>query len=303
MNIDDIKKVLVVGAGLTGRQIGLQCAIYGFEVVLYDKHSAQLEKAVSGIMGYLKGMVDGGRLSPGDRDASLARLSVIADPARAAEGVDLLIEAVPENPTIKAQVFSQFAGLCPPHAIFATNTSTLLPSMFAVMTRRPSLFAALHFHPDVWESNMVDIMPHPGTSADTIRVLHDFAKRIGQIPIVFSKESSSYIFNAIINAVIATSINLVVEEVASIEDVDRSWMGITKTPSGPFGIMDHVGLDVVLDVHRCWAGIIRDRQLQARMKFLEKYVDQGNLGIKTGKGFYSYPDPAYKSPSFLVGGK
>lgn len=302
MNAEDIKKVIVTGAGTMGQQIGLQCAMHAFDVVLYDNNAAQIERALLGINNFLDGMVQDGRLSPRDRGACLARISVLSNPETAAQGADLMIESVPENPLLKVQVFSQFGKLCPQHTVFTTNTSTLLPSMFAAATGRPDLFAAFHFHPYVWESNVVDIMPHPGTSAATMLLLQGFAKRIGQIPIVLAKESSSYVFNALIGAVISSSLNLVIDGITSIENVDRSWMGIMKLPAGPFGNMDQIGLDVILDVHKSWAGIIRDRQLMARIAFLEQYVLQGHLGVKTKKGFYTYPNPAYTMPSFLTVG-
>lgn len=301
MKVDDIGKVLVVGAGTLGAQIGLQCAMHGFTVVLYDNKATQLEKALAEIRNFLGSMLKD-RLTPSVQSATLERISTVNDPVKAAERVDLLIESVPENPMLKVQVFSQFGRLCPPHTVFATNTSTLLPSMFAAATGRPALFAALHFHPYVWDSNIVDIMPHSGTSAETMHLLQNFSTQIGQIPIVLSKENSSYVFNSMINAVISTALNLVIEGVASIEDVDRSWMGIMKLPVGPFGSMDQIGLDVLLDVHKCWAGIIRDRQLLARIAFLEKYVAKGRLGVKTQQGFYTYPNPAYTMPSFVTNG-
>jgi 3-hydroxybutyryl-CoA dehydrogenase len=208
---------------------------------------------------------------------------------------------VPEDPALKAHVFFQLDHVCPPHTIFTTNSSSLVPSMFAAATGRPAQFAALHFHSLVWESNVVDIMPHPGTAPETVEALTVFARRIGQIPIVLQKENHGYVFNAMFNELNTAAISLAANGVASPEDVDRAWMGVMKMPLGPFGWLDGVGLQTVWDITQYWAATTGDAQLQANADFLKQYVDKNWLGVKTGQGFYSYPDPAYARPGFLTG--
>jgi 3-hydroxybutyryl-CoA dehydrogenase len=159
----------------------------------------------------------------------------------------------------------------------------------------------MHFHTYVWDANVVDIMPHPGTSPETVEVLHAFAKRIGQIPILLHKENYQYVFNAMLGALNTAALKLAADEVASVEDIDRAWMGVMKIPIGPFGIMDVVGLQTVWDITQYWATVTGDAQLQANANFLKGYVDQEMLGVKNGKGFYQYPDPAYSRPDFLTG--
>lgn len=301
MNIEDVRRVLIVGAGTMGQQIGLQCAMHGYEVVVYDIAPEVLEAASAQIKAYAAHLVGQERLTQSEADATLARLSFTTDPEEAAAGADLLSESVPEDPALKGKVFAQFNELCPPHTIFTTNTSTLIPSMYAEATGRPAQFAALHFHTYVWDSNVVDIMPHPGTSPETVKLIYAFARRIGQIPIVLQKENYQYVFNAMLGALNTAAVKLVVDGVASVEDVDRAWMGVMKMPVGPFGILDIVGLKTVWDIVQFWATTVNDPQLQANANFLKQYVDKEWLGVKTGRGFYTYPDPAFARPDFLTG--
>jgi len=220
----------------------------------------------------------------------------------AAAEVDLVSESVPEDPELKGRVLGQFNELCPQRTIFTTNSSTLLPSMFAAATGRPDRFAALHFHIPVWSSNVVDVMPHPGTSAETTELLLAFARRIGQIPIRLRKENFGYVFNALYTAINREALTLVTNGIASVEDVDRAWIGIMKMPIGPFGMLDGVGLDTVWHITDYWARQLGDPQIRANADFVRTYLDRGRLGVKSGAGFYDYPDPAYAAPGFLESG-
>ena len=162
MQIDDIHSIFVIGSGTMGQQIGLQCAMHGYNVILYDILPEMLQIASHQINAYAANLVIQKRLTQNEADLSLARIRFTSSPEDAA-AADLVSESVPEDPALKAKVFAQFQKICPPHTIFTTNTSTLIPSMFADATGRPGQFAALHFHTYVWDSNVVDIMPHPGT--------------------------------------------------------------------------------------------------------------------------------------------
>ncbi len=303
MNIEDVHRVLIVGAGTMGQQIGLQCATHGYHVTLYDAAEDALTTALSQVRLYATQMVAGGFLTSEEAGAALAGIAASSDPVRAGADADLLSESVPEDPELKGRVLAQFNQLCPARTIFTTNTSSLIPSMFAEATGRPAQFAALHFHQYVWDSNVVDIMPHPATSPETVELLYTFAQRIGQIPIVLKKENHGYVFNAMLNALNRAALSLAARGVASVEDVDRAWMGVMKTRAGPFGILDHIGLQLAWDITRYWAEALNDPELQANADFLRQYIERGRLGVKSGRGFYAYPDPAYAQPGFLTGGE
>jgi 3-hydroxybutyryl-CoA dehydrogenase len=302
MDIGDVRRVLVVGSGTMGLQIGLQCATHGYDVAMYDLEPAALDAGARRMVAYADELVTTGLIDSTARDRALGRVTWTSDPAAAAAEADILSESVPEDPALKGRVVGQFNALCPTRTIFTTNTSSLLPSTFAAASGRLDRFAALHFHQPVWQSNVVDVMPLPGTSPETTDLLWAFARKIGQIPIHVRKESPGYVFNAMYNAVNREAITLAANGVASVEDVDRAWMAIFKMPIGPFGMLDGVGFDTVWHITDYWAGRTGDAQLRRNASFLKGYLDRGCLGVKSGEGFYRYPDPAYARPDFVTSG-
>ncbi len=299
MNIEDIKRVLILGAGTMGQQIGFLCAMHGYDVVYYDLSQEILDKALRRIAKLGSWYVSIGRLTEEKLQHALARISATPDPAKAAHDVDFVSESVPEDPELKGKVFAQFHKLCPERTIFTTNTSMLVPSMFAKATGRPEKLVALHFH-DVRSTNVVDVMPHPGTAPEVTRLVHDFAVSIGQIVIMLHRENSGYVFNTMLSSLFSSALTLASRNVSSIEDIDRSWMGVMHTAMGPFGIMDQVGISTVWIITDYWAKKTGDAQAQANADFLKQYVDKGHLGFKTNQGFYTYPNPAYMDEKFLL---
>jgi len=301
MIIEDIKKVLILGAGTMGQQIGLQCAINGYDTIYYDISAEILDNAMGRVNKLASWYVSVGRITEEQLREALDRISTTTDPAFAARDADIISESVPEDPEIKGKVFSQFNRLCPEHTIFTTNTSMLVPSMFADATGRPDRFAALHFH-DLRSTNVVDVMPHPGTSAKVTQIVHDFAERIGLVVIMLKQENNGYVFNAMLGQLFLSALKLASRNIASYEDIDRAWMGVTLMGMGPFGIMDQVGLNTVYNIANYWAVKRQDPQAKVCADFLKQYVDKGYLGYKTKKGFYVYPNPAYGKPDFLLKG-
>jgi 3-hydroxybutyryl-CoA dehydrogenase len=299
MQIDDVRRVAIVGAGTMGQQIGFQCAGHGYNVVLYDVNPAALEGAKERIETYARGLEGGGAITSELRDSAQARITLTTDLATAAQEADLLSEAVPEDPDLKGRVLAEFNAACPPRTIFMTNTSTLVPSQFAKASGRPDRLLALHFHLPVWINNLADVMPHPGTAPDVTQLVLAFARRIGQLPVELHREHNGYVFNSMYSALNSAAITLAQQGVASIEDIDRSWMHITKARVGPLGALDAVGLDTVWTITDYWARQLADPQLRANAAFLKEYVDRGALGVKAGRGFYTYPDPAYARPGFI----
>ncbi len=302
MKIEDIRNVLIIGAGNMGQQIGFQCAVSGYEVVLYDVGQAALEKAKDRIGKLAKTYMAARRLTEESAHDSLKRIKMSYDAEEAGRKSDFVSESVPEDPVLKSNVFAQFNKICPPHAIFTTNTSSLVPSMLAEATGRPDKFAAFHFH-DVRVTNIVDIMPHPGTSEETTGLIKAFAEKINQVAVILKKENYGYVFNAMFMELLSSAQSLAANKVAEVEDIDRSWMGVMHTMVGPFGMMDSIGIDTAWKVTDYWANKTRDPQSLANAAFLKQYVDKGLLGVKSGKGFYSYPKPAFVKPGFIEGKK
>lgn len=287
MNIDDVRKVLLLGAGTMGQQISVPCSLAGYDVVIYDINEDTLTKAVERIQKILSGFVLLEKCTQEQAEVALQRISITIDPQYAAQDADIISESVPEKLDLKVKVYSQFNQLCPQRTIFTTNTSTFLPSMFAEATGRPDRFLALHYH-DVNVTNVVDIMPHPGTSKESIQLVKDFALKTGQLPIMMEKEHSGYVFNYMLGALLSAALALKTKNVASIEDIDRAWMGVTHMAAGPFALMDGIGLDTMLSVTEYLAEKNNDKYVRKHAQFIRSYVEKGHLGKKTKKGFYDY---------------
>lgn len=294
----DIKNVLILGGGTMGQKISIQCAMYGFNVVVYDISDeilANTKKIVDKTAARYQKM---GVIKDASIEPILARISYTSNLEEAAKNADLVNESVPEDPVLKGKIFGQLHTLCPAHTIFTTNTSTLLPSMFADKTGRPERFLALHYH-NPGSDRVVDVMPHPGTDPEMVKMVEKFSRDTGMIPIVLKKENIGYVFNSMFSALLASALTLAANEVASVEDIDRAWMDMMHSFIGPFGIIDSVGIETVYKITDYWAQKTKDKQNLKNAEFLKKFVERKELGIKTGKGFYSYPTPAYAVPGFV----
>jgi 3-hydroxybutyryl-CoA dehydrogenase len=301
MTFEDIRTVLILGAGSMGQEIGLVCAMHGYDVIVYDVKPEALDNGAAKVREYADQLVDEGRVPRDEMDAALDRMRFTTDPDDGA-AADFVNESVTEDAALKAKVFAQFDAICPAHAIFTTNTSVLLPSMFAEATGRPDRFLAMHFSMYVWDQMLVDIMPHPGTSPEAVEATIGLTRSIGHVPVVLRKEQPGYIGNSIINAMNKTAMTLLWNGVATADDIDRTIMLLFKTPRGMLGAMDHVGLDTEWHIWQNLADMSGDPTDQAVADRLKReYVDQGILGVKSGEGFFSYPDPPYERPDFLSG--
>lgn len=303
MELKDIKQVLVVGGGTMGRQIAFQCAAHGYFITIYDISAEVLQATQKRIGAYADYLVAEGHIQPQMATRALNRISISTD-ARQAANADLLCEAVPEDPALKGEVFAHFDRYCPQRTIFATNASLLVPSQIAKATGRPDRFLALHFHQPVWVGNLADVMPHSGTSPEVIKLVHDFARSINQIPLVLNKENFGYVFNAMYSGLNSAAITLAANGVAAVPDIDRAWMTVMKMPKGPLGMLDVMGLDTVWQVTDYWSKVTNDPQTIKNANYLkDEYLEKGWLGVKTGRGFYSYPHPAYQDPKFIHGNR
>ena len=281
-----INNVCILGAGTLGTRIALQAALSGFQVAVYDINAEAFVASKKVMAKILRSL--------SLTEEIIAKITFTTEPAEAVADADIISESVTEELPLKRQVWAQFSALAPAKTIFTTNTSYLLPSMFMDSVDRPALFCAFHFH-DVFMAKVVDIMPHPGTSEEVISLLEDFGRALQQVPVIVRKENPGYIFNFMLMAVLGAAGKLRTLDVASIEDIDKSWMVNWHMPAGPFGIMDSIGLDTAWHV----TNNLPDASSQAFAALLKTYVDAGKLGEKTGEGFYKYPAPAYKDPEFL----
>jgi 3-hydroxyacyl-CoA dehydrogenase len=296
----NIRKVLVVGSGTLGQQIGFQCAMHGFDTVMYDMREESLDSCRAAHGQYAELFKNQKGRSQAEIDAALARLSYTTDLAAAGHDADIVSESVPENPVIKRLVYPQLHQACPAKTIFTTNTSTLLPSQFADATGRPERFLALHFANEIWDRNVGEVMGHPGTDPAIYEIVVKFAKAIGMVPIRLEVEQNGYVLNSILVPWLMAAQTLVTNGIARPEDIDRTWMITTKMPVGPAGILDMVGLETFHSIASYWGDVGDDEQLKKNAAYLKThFVEPKKLGVKTGEGYYKHPNPAYQDAGFL----
>ena len=297
MTIEEIKTVCYVGAGTMGCANSLVAAVSGYDVVMYDvspESLAQVAATQAEMGAYL---VATGHCTADELAASAGRIRCESDLAKAVLDADLVSESVIEELSIKRQVHGELDSLCPARTIITTNTSGMLVSEIEDIVKRGDRFAALHSH---LGSPLVDIVGGPRTSATTIDILQRYVLSVKNVPLVLHKENRGFVLNALIGPVVSTAMLLVIEGIASMEDVDSAWMKYQGAPMGPFGMMDLFGLNVVYDgwQHRNpdpVADVVRPKILA----LLESHLNNGELGSKSGKGFYSYPNPAYEQAGFI----
>lgn len=294
-----IRRVTIIGAGTMGRQISLQIARHGFSVVLFDVDKTALSAARTTQAAYVADWIAAGEISVSDTDAIFENITYEANLATATVDADLAIEAAPEQLELKREVFAQLDRSLPAHAIIASNSSSIRVSMLEDATERPELVANFHFYLPVWDSPMVEVGGGSCTRVDVLVALTEFARRIGILPLRVRRESTGFVFNRVWRAVKKEVMKVADSGVATVEDIDRAWMikfGREKAP--PFAQMDRIGLDVIRDIELHYAAESGD-PADLPLPILTEKVKQGELGVKSGRGFYSYPDPAFARADFL----
>jgi len=296
--MSDIKKVCFVGAGSMGCFNSLVAAIAGYDVVLYDISSETLEAVDEQHQLTASMMMAHGLCTPELFKEAQTRISVCSNLELVAADVDLVSESIAENLEVKRSVHASLEKIFPPTTIITTNTSALLVSDIESALTSGEHFAALHSH---LGSPLIDIVAGPRTSPEVVERLEQYVHSLHCVPLVLKKEHPGYVLNAMLGPVLATSMALVIHQLASVQAVDQAWMVACKSATGPFGMMDFFGLNVVHDSWRYKAVTPETRALkESVVDFLQPYIDGNDLGIKTGKGFYSYPNPEYKQENFDV---
>ncbi|HAT3993648.1 TPA: 3-hydroxyacyl-CoA dehydrogenase [Elizabethkingia anophelis] len=296
----NFKNITVAGSGVLGYQIAFQTAFHGFHVTVYDINDEVLEKAKTKFSILSEAYKTDLGATPEQLDAAFKNLKYTADLAEAAKDADLLIEAVPESPEIKIDFYEKLRSVAPEKTIFATNSSTMLPSQFAESTGRPEKFLALHFANEIWKHNTAEIMGHPGTDKNVFNDIVAFSKAIGMVALPLQKEQPGYIVNSLLVPLLSAATNLLVNEVADAETIDKTWMVATGAPTGPFGILDIVGITTAYNINKMAADATNDPLKIKTVEYLKtNFIDKNKLGVSTGEGFYTYPNPAYKKDDFL----
>jgi 3-hydroxybutyryl-CoA dehydrogenase len=280
-----IANVTVLGTGVLGSQIAFQTAYRGFDVVAYDINDDILDQARARFADlaniYTK---DVPGAADGPADAALARIAYSSDLAEAVAQADLVIEAIPELLDLKRETYAALAKVAPAKTIFATNSSTLLPSDLKASTGRPDRFLAMHFANQIWRFNTAEIMATDDTDPAVFDAVVEFATAIGMVPIPIRKEKAGYVLNSLLVPFLNAAAELAAGGYAEPKDVDNVWRIATGAPMGPFQIYDVIGLNTPYNILS--HGTPEEQQLAAWLK--ENYIDKGKLGIASGEGFYSY---------------
>ncbi|PPH15482.1 3-hydroxybutyryl-CoA dehydrogenase [Rathayibacter sp. AY1G1] len=280
-----IRTVTVLGSGVLGSQIAFQSAFHGFAVTVYDLSDDVLESARERLRG-LAGVYESvpGGVAGGPQEA-LDSLRLTSDLAEAVADADLVIEAVPEDLGLKQELYGRLGALAPERTVFATNSSTLLPSDLKASTGRPDRFLALHYANHVWAQNTAEIMGTADTDPAVVDAVVEFAVSSGLEPIRLQKEKAGYVLNSLLVPLLNAASGLLMGGYADHETIDKTWRIGTGAPLGPFQIFDVVGLRTAYNI----AAAAPDEASQAFAAHLKtEYLDRGRLGMATGEGFYRY---------------
>ena len=276
----------VIGAGTMGHGIAQVAALAGYETTLTDAASGALERAEQRIRENLRGGVDRGKVSRQDADAALARLRLESNLATAVGGADLVIEAIVEDLDAKTALFGELDRMAPSEAILATNTSSLSVGAIGAVTGRPDRIAGMHFFNPVHIMKLVEIVRTERTSDDTIDRVRAAAAAMGKEPIVV-RDSPGFASSRLGVVLGLEAMRMVEQGVASAADIDRALELGYGHPMGPLKVTDLVGLDVRLAIAQYLYRELQDAQY-APPDILRQKVEAGELGKKTGKGFYEW---------------
>ena len=287
MKIDELRRVSVIGAGLMGRQIGLNAAHHGYVVRLHDASAEQLRAAERWVDEYVASRIEKGRWTKDEAAAARARLGFAARLAEAVADADLVVEAVVEVLAVKRAVFAELDRLAPARAVLATNSSTFVSSLVADATKRPSQVANLHYFNPAMVMEVVEVVQGPHTSDETATLLVEFARHVGKRPILMKKEIEGFIANRLLRALGREATFLVDEGYATFEEVDLAAEKALGHPLGPFRLMDLTGIDLAFMIRTALHEASgRDEDRPARC--IEERYRAGHYGRKTGRGFYTY---------------
>lgn len=303
----EIGSAAVIGVGTMGRQIAALIAANGRPVWLWDASPEMLAAARERILEETRTLPDLPRYAhhqfriepPADLDRMIERIAVAENLKDAIDGADIVIEAVREDLETKRALFAELSRLAP-DAILTTNSSSLPSSQIASAVEDPGRFLNTHFFAPIWSRPMLELMSCGETRSDVMQSVQRFGKSLGLVTAVVRGDSKGFIINRVWRAVKRESLRVVDEGHADPSDVDRLWMLFFGTPFGPFGVMDMVGLDVVADIETSYQNVTSD-PTDRPSTILHGKVTSGELGEKSGQGFYVHPEPEYLRPGWMKG--
>jgi 3-hydroxybutyryl-CoA dehydrogenase len=278
--------VLVVGAGLMGSGIAQVSAVAGYDVVLRDVDDAALARGTGGIRASLTKLAEKGKLSAEEAAGALARITTTTDLDAAAEA-DLVVEAVFESLAVKEEVFGALDKIAGPDTVLATNTSAIPVTRIAAVTQRPEMVVGTHFFSPVPMMALCELVRGYKTSDETLARARSYAEKVGKTCIVVNRDVAGFVTTRLISALVVEAIKLVESGIATAEDVDTGCRLGFGHAMGPLTTADMVGVDVMRNATLNVYTETHDEKF-APPEILNRMVVAGDLGRKSGKGFYSY---------------
>ena len=299
MATEKIGKAAVIGSGAMGHGITQLLAMSGLEVTMVDINDEILQKAKEKIKWSLGKFVEKKRIRQEDADAALARVATTTSYEQAGKDIDFAIEASPENMEIKKTIFAKLDEVAPPHAILASNTSTLSITEVGKATKRPDKVAGMHFFNPPQFMALVEVIKGDNTSQETMNTLSELAKKLGKTPVVVRKDVRGFIVNRILGAVFNEAFWAYHRKEATKEGIDASVKYTGGFPMGWFELGDFVGLDIAYEVGRILYEAYGER-FKPCQEVIEPLVKEKKLGQKTGVGFYDWTKGRPRIPFNLL---
>ncbi|NMM48548.1 3-hydroxyacyl-CoA dehydrogenase [Marinigracilibium pacificum] len=295
-----ITNVTIAGGGTLGSQISWQTAFSGFNVTVYDAFESGIEQCKDLHQRYAKIYFKDMNATEQQIKETHERLSYTTNLANAVKDADLVNESIPEDPDIKTGFYKELGIVAPEKTIFTTNSSTTIPSMYARVSGRPDMFLALHFANQIWKANIGEVMRHEGTDPKVFETVIQFAKDIGMVPIVINKEQPGYVINSLLVPFLIAAIDLMANEIATPQDIDKTWMIGMGGKVGPAAIMDMIGMKTVYDVCKLIDKKENTEISAKRVEFIYKnFIETNKMGLIIGEGIYKYPNPEFMNEGFL----
>ncbi len=310
--MSEAPRVLIVGAGWIGRQVGLRMAICGLHVAFVDKKPQVLQDAerwmqassaeyiacIAADLAHRHAAPDSTQGAPSIKQAEplhdgLAtwneRTEFVVDVDKLHGRVEVVLECVSEQIGLKRRILREFSQRFPKPTIIASNSSYFTPSTLCEFVESPERFAHWHFHVPLYRSSIADVAGHPGTEDSVLDRLVELSQRIDQYPLRLRHEQPGYVFNWLLQSVLRSALELAARDVVDIADIDRAWKAVSGMTTGPFAMMDNIGLDVIEQVlaNARWD----DREpvpIDQLLAILREPISRGDLGVKSGRGFYRY---------------
>jgi 3-hydroxybutyryl-CoA dehydrogenase len=282
-----IERVLVVGAGQMGHQIAMLCALGGYTTILQDVNAKSLQKAEESLENRMNQWVEQQKITNEQKEEAFAHLTFTTNLEEAAHDVDFVIEAIVEKLEAKRDLFQRLDSLTPAHAILATNSSTIVNSVLADVTKRPDKVCNMHFFFPPLVMDCVEVVMSEKTSEETIETAMAVCKQINRTGLLLRKEISGFVANRILGAINREALHLYEEGIADFKEIDTIVKKALGHPLGPFELIDLSGADIVYNVMELRYAESGKNEDKPSISIKEK-MRSGNLGRKTGQGFYTY---------------